>query len=84
MAVLRQGYRLVYAPAAHSVERSSLTEKDEAMRRSRIVAGRYHDRFARDGESWRFDSRHIRLEQVGDVHEHLAAGLIARLDGPAT
>lgn len=41
MGVLRQGYRLVYAPAAHSYERSSLTEKDEAMRRSRIVAGRY-------------------------------------------
>ena len=41
MGVLRQGYRLVYAPTAHSVERSSLTEKDEAMRRSRIVAGRY-------------------------------------------
>jgi cellulose synthase/poly-beta-1,6-N-acetylglucosamine synthase-like glycosyltransferase len=41
MSVLRQGYRLVYAPDAHSYERSSLTEKDEAMRRSRIVAGRY-------------------------------------------
>ena len=41
MSVLRQGYRLVYAPAAHSYERSSLTEKDETMRRSRIVAGRY-------------------------------------------
>jgi hypothetical protein len=31
----------VYAPNAHSYERSSLTEKDEAIRRSRIVAGRY-------------------------------------------
>jgi poly-beta-1,6-N-acetyl-D-glucosamine synthase len=41
MGVLRQGYRLVYAPDAHSVERSSLTEQDEALRRSRIVAGRY-------------------------------------------
>jgi len=41
MSVLRQGYRLVYAPKAHSFERGSLTEKDEAMRRSRIVAGRY-------------------------------------------
>jgi poly-beta-1,6-N-acetyl-D-glucosamine synthase len=41
MGVLRQGYRLVYAPQARSVERSSLTEKDEAVRRSRIVAGRY-------------------------------------------
>jgi cellulose synthase/poly-beta-1,6-N-acetylglucosamine synthase-like glycosyltransferase len=41
MGVLRHGYRLVYAPDAHSVERSSLTEQDEAVRRSRIVAGRY-------------------------------------------
>jgi poly-beta-1,6-N-acetyl-D-glucosamine synthase len=41
MGVLRHGSRLVYAPDAHSVERSSLTEQDEAMRRSRIVAGRY-------------------------------------------
>lgn len=41
MSVLRKGYRLVYAPDARSYERSSLTERDEAMRRSRIVAGRY-------------------------------------------
>jgi len=41
MGVLRRGYRLVYAPEARSVEHSSLTEQDEAMRRSRIVAGRY-------------------------------------------
>src|SRR6266498_1087960 len=41
IGVLRQGYRLVYASNAHSYERSSLTEKDEAIRRSRIVAGRY-------------------------------------------
>jgi biofilm PGA synthesis N-glycosyltransferase PgaC len=41
MGILRHGYRLVYAPSAHSVERSSLTEQDEAVRRARIVAGRY-------------------------------------------
>jgi cellulose synthase/poly-beta-1,6-N-acetylglucosamine synthase-like glycosyltransferase len=41
LGVLRQGYRVVYAPDAHSYEHSSLTEQDEAMRRSRIVAGRY-------------------------------------------
>ena len=41
MGVLRQGYRLVYVPTAHSYERSSLTEQDEAVRRARIVAGRY-------------------------------------------
>jgi poly-beta-1,6-N-acetyl-D-glucosamine synthase len=41
LGILRQGYRLVYAPKARSFEHSSLTEKDEATRRSRIVAGRY-------------------------------------------
>ena len=41
LSVLRRGYRLVYASRARSYERSSLTEKDEAVRRSRIVAGRY-------------------------------------------
>lgn len=39
--VLRQGYKLVYAPKARSFERGSLSEKEEAIRRSRIVAGRY-------------------------------------------
>lgn len=39
--VLRQGYRLVYTPKARSFERASLSEKEEAIRRSRIVAGRY-------------------------------------------
>ncbi len=41
MGILRQGCRLAYAPRARSVERSSLTEQDEAVRRSQIVAGRY-------------------------------------------
>lgn len=45
MAVLRQGYRLVYAPRARSFEHSSLTEEDESARRSRIVAGRYQVMF---------------------------------------
>lgn len=41
LSILRQGYRLVYAPNARSFEYSSLTAKDEDTRRSRIVAGRY-------------------------------------------
>lgn len=49
MNTLRKGYRLVYAPAAHSYERSSLTEQDEAVRRSRIVAGRYQAMFMSRG-----------------------------------
>ena len=41
LGVLRQGYRLVYRPSARSYEHSSLTEADESLPRSRIVAGRY-------------------------------------------
>ena len=39
--LLSQGYRIAYADNAHSVERVSLTEQEEATRRSRIIAGRY-------------------------------------------
>jgi cellulose synthase/poly-beta-1,6-N-acetylglucosamine synthase-like glycosyltransferase len=41
LGILRKGYRLIYTPNARSLERSSLTEEDESLRRSRIVAGRY-------------------------------------------
>ena len=36
-----------------------------------IVAGRYHDDFERVDGTWRFRRRHILLDQVGDVSEHL-------------
>jgi biofilm PGA synthesis N-glycosyltransferase PgaC len=36
-----EGWRVVYAPAAISVERASLTVEDEATRRSRLVTGRF-------------------------------------------
>jgi cellulose synthase/poly-beta-1,6-N-acetylglucosamine synthase-like glycosyltransferase len=35
------GWRVVYAPAAVSLERASATIEDEAVRRSRLVAGRW-------------------------------------------
>ena len=40
-----------------------------------IVAGRYHDAFARASDGWHFTHRHILLEQVGNVHEHLTMEL---------
>jgi cellulose synthase/poly-beta-1,6-N-acetylglucosamine synthase-like glycosyltransferase len=54
MRVLRRGYRVVYVPSAHSYERVSPSAEDEALRRSRIVAGRYQALF-RAGEwlPWR-------------------------------
>jgi poly-beta-1,6-N-acetyl-D-glucosamine synthase len=45
LGILRQGYRLVYVPSARSFERSSVSEQDELLRRSRIIAGRYQAMF---------------------------------------
>jgi len=36
-----------------------------------IVAGRYHDRFARTVGGWRFTERLIYMDLVGDLHDHL-------------
>jgi cellulose synthase/poly-beta-1,6-N-acetylglucosamine synthase-like glycosyltransferase len=41
MQILRQGYRVVYAPRAKSYESVSLTAGDEISRRTRINVGRY-------------------------------------------
>ena len=40
-----------------------------------IVTGRYRDRFERVNGSWRFAARHITVDHVGDVSEHLAFDL---------
>jgi 3-phenylpropionate/cinnamic acid dioxygenase small subunit len=42
-----------------------------------IVTGRYRDRFTRTGGTWRFARRHIVVDHVGDVREHLELGLLA-------
>lgn len=36
-----------------------------------IVTGRYRDRFDSAGGAWRFAQRHIVVDHVGDVREHL-------------
>lgn len=43
-----------------------------------IAAGRYRDRFVRDGEAWWFAEREIRLALTGDVSEHLRIALPGR------
>jgi 3-phenylpropionate/cinnamic acid dioxygenase small subunit len=40
-----------------------------------IVAGRYRDRFARVDGRWHFVHRHMHVDQVGDVREHLSFDL---------
>ena len=40
-----------------------------------IVMGRYHDRFARDADSWNFTERIIMVDAVGDVAGHLVQDL---------
>jgi 3-phenylpropionate/cinnamic acid dioxygenase small subunit len=45
-----------------------------------IVSGRYRDRFHRSNRGWRFAQRHIIVDHVGDVREHLAFDLAAFQD----
>lgn len=40
-----------------------------------IVSGRYRDHFVRRGNVWRFDRRHIVVDHVGNVSEHLTFDL---------
>lgn len=47
-----------------------------------IVTGRYHDRFERVAGEWRFAQRHMIVDHVGDVREHLTFDLGSFVDGP--
>ena len=40
-----------------------------------ILAGRYHDRFARDPDGWYFVERQYLIDLVGDVSHHMLGGL---------
>jgi hypothetical protein len=40
-----------------------------------ILAGRYHDRFERDGGGWHFTERRYLIDLIGDVSHHMLAGL---------
>jgi hypothetical protein len=41
-----------------------------------IVAGRYHDAFARDSDGWHFTDRLIFTDLVGDVSRHLRSPVL--------
>jgi hypothetical protein len=40
-----------------------------------IIAGRYIDRFERDGEGWHFAERRFAVDLLGDVSQHLTIEL---------
>jgi 3-phenylpropionate/cinnamic acid dioxygenase small subunit len=40
-----------------------------------IIAGRYHDRFARTDDGWRFVARHLSTDLTGDLGHHLLQAL---------
>ncbi len=42
-----------------------------------ILAGRYHDRFASEGGSWRFTERRYFIDLVGDLSHHMLGPLPA-------
>lgn len=50
-------------------------QQTETLALQAIVTGRYRDRFTCDGAGWAFAQRHIIVDHVGDVREHLAFDL---------
>ena len=61
------------AAAATATARSYFTvyQQVEGGPLQAIVAGRYHDRFVRDGGTWCFADRLIHVDLVGDLSRHL-------------
>jgi 3-phenylpropionate/cinnamic acid dioxygenase small subunit len=47
-----------------------------------IVAGRYHDTFEKHDGAWRFASRHILIDLIGDLSRHLRLDELARQQRP--
>jgi 3-phenylpropionate/cinnamic acid dioxygenase small subunit len=60
-------------PAGTATSRSYFTvlQATERLPLQPVVAGRYHDRFVRDGDRWRFAQRHVIVDLAGNLHEHL-------------
>jgi 3-phenylpropionate/cinnamic acid dioxygenase small subunit len=59
--------------AGSATARSSFVvfQQTSALPLQPIVTGRYRDRFEFAGGAWRFAQRHIVVDHVGDVREHL-------------
>ena len=63
--------------AANATARSSFVvfQQTSSMPLQPIVSGRYRDTFVRADAEWGFDCRHIFVDHVGDVREHLTFDL---------
>lgn len=48
-----------------------VTQNTETVPLQPIVVGRYQDSFARDEHGWYFTERHVDIEMLGDVSDHL-------------
>ncbi len=49
----------------------TVCQQTETLPLQVIINGRYHDRFERVDDHWRFASRHFFVDQVGDLSQHL-------------
>jgi hypothetical protein len=60
-------------PAGTATARSYFTvlQAADGLPLQPIIAGRYHDRFARTGTTWRFADRCVIIDLVGDLSKHL-------------
>lgn len=63
--------------AGTATARSSyvVLQATESLPLQPIVAGRYHDRFARTPVGWAFAERKITVDQVGNLTDHLTFSL---------
>lgn len=69
----------VDASAARATARSRFTVLQAAPGQplQAIVAGRYHDGFEKHAGAWRFASRHIWMDLIGDLTRHLRLDRLA-------
>lgn len=70
--------------AGRASARSSFVvfQQTPALALQPIVSGRYRDTFVRAGDDWSFECRHILVDHVGNVSEHLTFDLSGFFDKP--
>ena len=52
----------------------TVIQATDALPLQPIIAGRYHDTFARKNERWQFGAREIFVDHIGDCSAHLLFG----------